>query len=415
MTFMYKNKGDKKDIKSYRKITTLPNYINHFHRILSLRLGLYITENQLFDKTIQKAGMNGCSFGILEQVYKLRSLINDANNNKKSAAIIFIDFTSAFDTIDLNAIYATLNEYKVDPRIVRYIKQFYAKLQFYTSSRGKAGELKKWKSGLVQGCSLSPLLFTLAINYILTHINNTSIDANGYKYSDTDCILLFLAFMDDIVVTCDSLDSLEEVYKELYQALLPFNLKINLSKSAIMLINQPEGRKPQGKLADIPIVDSYKYLGNIITVDGKYDQNYEAVKKDIYRKIASVQYSKVDDKEAKFKTFYPSIKKALMKLYDVEDYDLERIVYMITQNLKNMDIDADQFDLRVKDNMDYIISQSDDKVVHKIPKKLTKSKRKDNSDRPSKSEMLLLKESYSNNQTVESDSEADDEVDNIEK
>ena len=104
-----------------------------------------------------------------------------------------------------------------------------------------------------------------------------------------------------------------------------------------------------------------------------------------------------------------------MKLYDVEDYDLERIVYMITQNLKNMDIDADQFDLRVKDNMDYIISQSDDKVVHKIPKKLTKSKRKDNSDRPSKSEMLLLKESYSNNQTVESDSEADDEVDNIEK
>lgn len=403
--FSWKGKGDKKDIKSYRKIVSLPNVINHLHRILSLRLAEYFEKNEYFDKTIQKAGISGINNGIFEQVYKLRSVIKDANQNKKSAAVMFLDLKSAFDTINRESMFKVLEAYHVNKKIIDYLKSFYSNLDFYVSSYGKNSELKKWNGGLVQGCSLSPLLFTMCMNYALTYINKTSLNANGFSFSETDSKVLFLAYMDDICITCNNADSLDEIYTELLEFFTSMGLKINTDKSAVMLINTE--LKENSSLKDIPIVTEQVYLGNTITSDGTYVKNYESVKRDIYSKLMHIKNSKNEDKEEMFKGIYPTIKRILLKMYDVEGNDMGKLIWMINQNLKEMDIDESQFNFDIKNTRDYVVNVSMDSVIGNIPKKLNKV----NNDviKPSKIDLEDMKEAYEN--TKQAIKEDDEEID----
>ena len=395
ITFMWKGKGDKKDLKSYRKITSLPNITNHFHRILALRLSEYFERNNYFDKTIQKAGISGINYGIFEQVFKLRSVIKDANENNKPSAILFLDLKSAFDNIDRDAVFKMMDSYNVDQKYSTYLKSFYDSLHYYASSKNKHTDLKKWGKGLLQGCSLSPLLFTMSMNYILTYLNKTSLNANGYQFTETESKLLFLAFMDDICVTCNSMESLKEIYEELVEYFESFGLSINTQKSAVMLINIDN--KYSGILHDIPIVESQTYLGNVITADGTYDKNYDAVKKNIYAKLAQIKHSNSthEEKEERFKGIYPTIKRILLKMYDVDGDDMNKMVWMINQNLEEMKIDTAQFDFDIKNTRDYAVTISQDSVMSKIPAKLNKVKN-DNVKKPSKMDMQELREAYEN-------------------
>lgn len=391
-SFSWKGKGDKKDIKSYRKIVSLPNVVNHLHRILGLRLSEYFEKNEYFDKTIQKAGISGINNGIFEQVYKLRSVIKDANQNKQSAAVMFLDLKSAFDTINKESVFKVLEAYYVDKKIVDYLRSFYSNLDYYISSRGENSELKKWNCGLVQGCSLSPLLFTVCMNYALTYINKTSLNANGYTFSEAGSKVLFLAYMDDICITCNNADSLDEVYSELLEFFTSMGLKINKEKSAVMLINTE--LKENSSLKDIPVVNNQVYLGNTITSDGTYDKNYESVKRDIYSKLMNIKNSKSEDKEELFKGIYPTIKRTLLKMYDVEGEDMGKLVWMINQNLKEMDIDESQFNFDIKNTRDYVVTVSMDSVIENIPKKLNKVK--NDVVKPSKIDLEDMKEAYEN-------------------
>lgn len=394
-TFAWKGKGDKKDLKSYRKITSLPNITNHFHRILALRLSEYFERNDYFDKTIQKAGISGINYGIFEQVFKLRSVIKDANENKKTSAVLFLDLKSAFDNIDRNAMFKMMDSYHVDKKYSTYLRTFYDNLDYYISSKNKHTELKKWGKGLLQGCSLSPLLFTMCMNYALTYLNKTSLNSNGYQFTDTDSRVLFLAFMDDICITCDNVESLKEVYTELVEYFTSFGLSVNKQKSALMLINT--GESDLDTLQDIPIVESQTYLGNVITADGTYAKNYDAVKRNIYAKLASIKHSNKTDeeKEERFKGIYPTIKRILLKMYDVEGEDMSNMILMINKSLTDMNIDIDQYDFDIKNTRDYAVTITQDTVMPKIPAKLNKVKN-ENVKKPTKLDMEELREAYEN-------------------
>jgi hypothetical protein len=394
-SFVWKGKGEKQVLKSYRKITAVPNTLNHLHRILNLRLSQYFEKNEYFDKTIQKAGLSGSSYGIFEQVYKLRSIIKDANMNKKPAAVLYLDMSSAFDTLDRDALFKILKDYYVSDNFVSYLKNFYDNLEYYISSRNKHTELKKWKSGILQGCSLSPLLFTVCMNYVLTYLHKTSLNSDAYQFHETEDKILFLAFMDDVCITCNSMESLGEIYTELLTRFESMGLRINMKKSAVMTINteMPEN----SSLKDIPVVTEQTYLGNTITSDGNYEKNYKSVKNRIYSQLMSIKSRKDDDKESIFKKLYPVIKRQMLKLYDVEDAELEKLKWMINMSLKDMNIDHTQFNFDISNTREYVVSISHDKVIKKIPEKINKVKRTKKFTKPSKLDLEELREAYENN------------------
>ena len=81
---------------------------------------------------------------------------------------IFIDYTHAFDSIKRNKILDPLIQYKIPPRLIRLVKLTLEN----TMAKVKVNNLYttefKVESGIKQGNPLSPTLFNLVIDTLLT-------------------------------------------------------------------------------------------------------------------------------------------------------------------------------------------------------------------------------------------------------
>lgn len=403
--FTFKDKGDINDIANYRRITSLPNVLNTFHRILNNRISKYLKDNNLFDSTVQKAGLSGQSYGIFEQVYKIKSVIKDANVNKKPCAVMFLDIKSAFDTIDRKAVFYVMEHYGVDKKVINYIKNFYDNLDYYVAGSKQISELRQWRNGLIQGCSLSPLLFTMCMNYILSYINKTSFKKDAYKFNGTDTGVLTLAYMDDVAISCESFDSLNEVFEDIKSIFSNFGLELSTNKCSMMIIN--EDVEDLKSLKDIPIVAEATYLGDVITCNGSYKKNYDEIKRDTFSRLASLKDMDEEYREERYKKLVPIIKRNILRMYDVEGEDTGMLLYSMKEYLDGLGIDADIDSFDPSNTLNYIMSVSDDSVVKNIPKELN-SFEKAKPVKPSKVDLEDIKQSY---QSIKTDSTFDVEGD----
>lgn len=277
-TYMYKvgKNGKTDDINSFRPILAVPNVVNHFHRILSMRLGDYMMSNNYIDDNIQKGGIPGQKYSIFEQVYKLKSIIKDANKYKKSCTIVYLDIKNAFGSIKLDRIYNILGLYHVDPQVVSYIRTFYQDLEYYFDIGNVKTDPIKWTGGLVQGCAMSPILFVIALNYIMTHIENKYKADYGYELS-TKCVnknnsvkILSMAYVDDIAYVCKDTKSANIVLGEFIRLCDLLGMRICQEKCAVMKINDGVDNGMD--------IDNGMDVDNSMGVDdnNQYDDNCEA-------------------------------------------------------------------------------------------------------------------------------------------
>lgn len=269
-SFTYKEakNGPKDDVNSYRKIIALPNIVTHFHRILALKLYAHLRDNNILDDSIQKGCVPGQKAPLLQQIIKVKSVVNNAKYYKKKAAIMYIDIADAFGSINRDSLSYILREYGVSDDFIQYINAYYSNFEYYVRNREITMENIKWNDGLVQGCPMSPILFITVMNYVLTYLDRTFKDKYGYEYGGDKAKLLLTAYVDDICIVVKDVDSLHEIYTELVNILKNIGMKINPSKSGIMLLNYPADKIASINIDNIPIVTEYKYLGANITTTG---------------------------------------------------------------------------------------------------------------------------------------------------
>lgn len=333
-SYIYKlaKKGPTNDINSFRQIVTIPNAVNHFHRLLSLRINSYMDKNGYLDKTIQKGGISGIKHGVVEQVYKVKSVIKDANDNGKELAILFLDISNAFGNLNLNRLLYILKEYKIDSKITEYIDSYYKNFKFYVKTPSFTSELLDWNDGLVQGCPLSPVLFITALNYVLTYLDKKYKDEFGYKINDTTNIL-FTAFVDDVSIICKNVSAAEEIFNKLNYLLKCLGLSVNKSKCALMCINPHN--KMQGNIGfdNINNVKVCKYLGEYISSDGLPIESFKLFIKDLGRKLYTLNKTKNSDNVQKLaffaKCILPWVQRRLQTLYDLDKNSKLKVVLLI--------------------------------------------------------------------------------------
>ena len=220
-SFVYKNSknGKTNELKSFRQVISIPCVISHFHRILALRLNDYMLKNKLIDTTLQKAGISGIKLGIFEQIVKLKNLIKHAHNKKNELSLTFIDISDAFPSISIKKLCQVLEKYKIPNFLIKYIANYYSSFTYYTTTKDWNSENIVWNKGLLQGCPLSCILFVTVIDYILKFLENKY--KNKYAYElETNKKLLFLAYVDDIVLVSNNEKGMQEMYLELEKILI---------------------------------------------------------------------------------------------------------------------------------------------------------------------------------------------------
>ena len=364
--YIYKGKGPKNEIKSFRQIVSLPNSVRHFHRILEIRLIEYLTKNGYLDTNIQKGGVKGISHGIFEQVYKIKSIVKDANKNKKSLALLFLDISNAFGNLHLKRLYEIMEKYHIESGFIKYVQRFYEGLEIYTETKKWKTGLLKWEDGLIQGCPLSGALFILALNYVLTYLNDKYKLELGYKMDNGR--ILFTAFVDDIAIMSNSLQALEDIYYKLSFYLECLGLPINKKKSAIMIINIKHAYINGKAFEDIPIVSTFKYLGEYLSADGTNVGSLSSFLAITGRKLSTLDKKQIenDTKLIIFKKMLlPWMQRKIMVMYDLDQKSRTKIINLIHTYTQKW---GDDTPIKLFTNIDDILNKSEDDFINNIEK-----------------------------------------------
>ena len=336
-TYIYKESkaGPKNDINSFRQIMSIPVPVNHFHRILGLRLASYITANKYMDTDIQKGALPNVG-GVIDQIYKVRKAITHANKKKKNLCVMFLDISNAYGNLNRKVLSDILRRYHVPQRLITYIEKYYGDFKYYVKSYKLDTDPLEWTEGLVQGCPMSAVLFVLALNYVLEYIDKKWKVTHGCKYTTDEGKLvnfLLTAFIDDIAIITNSMKEMKDVFEDLKMELEYLGFPLNLDKCAIMEINPTDNTTV---IPDIKVVHSYKYLGEYVSSDGTYLKSFNELKTELGRRLYALDKRRTSNENRVISfctSTLPWLQRRLKILYDLSKADKLSVVSMINTHL----------------------------------------------------------------------------------
>ena len=161
-------KGDTSDIGNYRPISLLNATYKIFTAILVERI------SEKLDKHLQKT-----QFGFRKNkstanaIFLIRRLIDNAErSNKQELHMLLLDWEKAFDKLTHKSLFVAMEKMNVDTKLINLVKMIYKQPEFMVESDGKQSNWKRQKSGIRQGCPMSPYLFLIAMTTIFDDIRH---------------------------------------------------------------------------------------------------------------------------------------------------------------------------------------------------------------------------------------------------
>ena len=184
--------------------------------------------------------------------------------------VLFIDYSSAFNTISPSILITKLRELGIDASLCSWILDFLTGRPQTVKVGNQSSETLILNTGAPQGCVLSPLLYSL-----YTH--------DCVAFFGSNCIV---KFADDTALVARISNNDEAAYLEEVELLAAYckrnKLKLNVSKTKEMLIDF--GRTQERTYNDISIdgtpverVDNFKYLGVLISRDLTWSTHLNSV------------------------------------------------------------------------------------------------------------------------------------------
>ena len=170
-----------------------------------------------------------------------------------------------------------MQRYGIKGKFLSWIKLIYADPQAMVLTNGLTSQPFHLLRGTRQGCPLSPLLFTLAIEPLAMAIRKDP-KLEGIKVGDVEHRIALYA--DDILLFCSNLKYTLPALLELIKVFGSFTgYKINDTKSAVMFMNEYEAHNPPVHSPFLISPKGFTYLGIKISphVDKIVPGNYNPI------------------------------------------------------------------------------------------------------------------------------------------
>ena len=106
--------------------------------------------------------------GTTEQIFNLRILCEKYLQRQQDLYHVFIDFKKAFDRVWHAALWATMKKYNISTNLIQVIKNFYNKATSAVLFNCSTGDWFRTTVEVRQGCLLSPNLFDIFLQRIMT-------------------------------------------------------------------------------------------------------------------------------------------------------------------------------------------------------------------------------------------------------
>lgn len=257
-------KGDLTECQNWRGITLLSIPSKVLLRIILNRIKTVIDEKIRREQHGFRAGRS-CT----DLINTLRIIVEQSSEYQTQLFLTFVDFERAFDSVTREAMWSALKSFGVPQKIINLIKSMYNGYQCQVLHEGQLSDPFKVEIGTRQGCLLSPLIFLLVLDKIMAEVTKIR---RGIQWGLTNR-LEDIDFADDICLLSQNLNDMKNKLEDLRKEAAKAGLKINVKKTKRMDINHKRNEDIVLDGGVIERVESFQYLGSIITTSGGADED----------------------------------------------------------------------------------------------------------------------------------------------
>jgi len=320
-------KGDKNNPANYRGISLLSTVSKIFTSILNKRLYSWAEyENKICE---EQAGFRK-QYATTDHIFTLVSMIRKClyGRRKSKLYVVFIDYLVAFDSVDRDSLWLVLQKIKTSTKMLNMLQGMYKSVQSCVRWGHEMSDFFDCPFGVKQGCLLSPLIFSLLITDVADKVTKNG--KHGFQFLPGLQEIFLLLFADDICLISTTPAGLQNQINNLEKASDALGLVVNLSKTKVMVFRKgghlAKSEKWFYKGQALEIVNSYKYLGFMLTTKLSFELALEEYTGRAKRKVVEIMKTmwKLEtlDFDIFFKLFDAQVKPML--LYAAEIWGLTR-------------------------------------------------------------------------------------------
>ncbi|CAI9717498.1 Hypothetical predicted protein [Octopus vulgaris] len=248
-------KGDKRCCSNYRGISLIDVSAKIFASILLRR---FQSERD------SRTRPNQCGFrrnrGCTDKIFTLTRILEHRWCFQQKTVICFVDFAAAFDSVDRDTLWKVMQADGIPPKLLNIIKTYYRSARPRVRVYGEVSEPFEIRSGVRQGCVLSPTLFNYAIDWITTNaLREFPGITVGHNFSVKD-----LDYADDIAILGETFADVQFAINELQRVVSQIGMKVNASKTKILTAeSSPPDKTPIVLNGDILDQKLESFISNV--------------------------------------------------------------------------------------------------------------------------------------------------------
>ena len=290
--FIPKEEGAE-DVGKFRTISLLNVEGKLFFGMKADRLAQFAMANGRIDTSIQKGGVPGMA-GCLEHTAVISQLIREAKEGKGDLVVTWLDIANAYGSLPHEVIMTALKNAHVPDQMCKLVESYYADVKIRFSTKDFTTEWQQVEKGIITGCTLSVILFALAMTMIVMSVKD---ETKGPKSASGQQQVNSRLFMDDIATTTGNLVQTKHLLDRMDEKLSGAGLEVKTEKCRSLVIIKGEVSKKTPSIGGKPITSitekPVKYLGKQYNSTLTEKEQIEETMKELKRSLRKIEKCKV--------------------------------------------------------------------------------------------------------------------------
>ena len=213
-------------------------------------------------------------------------MIDIAIKQKRATFLTFLDISKAYDNVNNDDMMTIMWEKGLRGKSWRILNNLNKNLRAVMKTKFGLTREIEMEIGGKQGSRLTGRMFGKLMDTLAEELEALG---EGFKF-DEIFIIAVLLWVDDVVSCVDGEENQIRMLEQINEFALKHRLKWGQSKCKVMRVGKHGGERKEWDLGELKIqeTESYKYLGDLITNDGKNTKNLESRQNVIQMKTVTI-------------------------------------------------------------------------------------------------------------------------------